>query len=206
MIMNMLSLRLIWLMIALPVLVADAQAKDALGVRGDGTSAIGVDPYGPDGVYAEIPERDEFGRDQLAMFREWNPDPVGRHDVNLNALNPLLAKVLRRAQADNPELRFVIGSGRRDQTLQQKALEWGWSRTRSSPHQSGNAVDVWPLDARGRVRFDPEMQHRIGNAIRQAAAQLGIPIRWGGSFHSFKNMDRSHFELVSFDRRAGAIH
>src|SRR4051812_1450886 len=32
---------------------------------------------GPAGVYAKIPARDEYGRDQLAMFRAWNPDPVG---------------------------------------------------------------------------------------------------------------------------------
>jgi peptidoglycan LD-endopeptidase CwlK len=24
-----------------------------------------------------------------------------------------------------------------------------------------------------------------------------VPIRWGGGFHGFKDMDRSHFELVS---------
>ena len=85
--------------------------------------------YGPGGVYAKIPARDEFGRDQLAMFREWNPDPVGNNEANLRALNPALARVIAKAQADNPELPFVIGSGLRDPQLQAKAVAWGWSRT-----------------------------------------------------------------------------
>ena len=42
--------------------------------------------HGPGGVYARIPERDEFGRDQLAMFRTWNPDPVTNNEANLRAM------------------------------------------------------------------------------------------------------------------------
>jgi peptidoglycan LD-endopeptidase CwlK len=155
--------------------------------------------YGPGNVYGKIPERDEFGRDQLAMFREWNPDPVGNHEANLRTVDPLLAKVVRKAQSDNPGLRFVIGSGRRDDKLQRKAVAWGWSKTKDSPHRSGNAVDLWPLDAEGGITFDPKSQSRIGAAMRRAAAELGVLIRWGGNFHSFKHLDRSHFELDRTD-------
>jgi cell wall-associated NlpC family hydrolase len=130
------------------------------------------------------------------MFRVWNPDPVGNHEANLLTLNPALVRVVRKAQADNAGLRFVIGSGRRNGRLQRMAVAWGWSRTRHSPHRSGNAVDLWPLDRAGRVVFDPQAQNRIAAALRQAAAELGVPIRWGGRFHGFKDMDRSHFELV----------
>jgi peptidoglycan LD-endopeptidase CwlK len=151
---------------------------------------------GPAGVYARVPARDEYGRDQLAMFRAWNPDPVGNHEANLRALNPALAKVVRRAQADNPNLRFVVGSGRRDAKLQRMALAWGWSRTRDSPHRTGDAVDLWPLDREGHVDFDPQSQNRIATAMRKSAAELGVAIRWGGHFHGYKHMDRSHFELV----------
>src|SRR4051812_43723209 len=55
--------------------------------------------YGPGGVYTRIPARDEFGRDQLAMFRAWNPDPAGNHAANLRAIRPALARVVREAQA-----------------------------------------------------------------------------------------------------------
>ncbi|WP_048708297.1 M15 family metallopeptidase [Microvirga massiliensis] len=174
-------------------------AKDGSGIAPRGSPNVtGSRLYGPGDVYANIPVRDEFGRDQLAMFREWNADPVTNHEANLEALNPLLAKVVRKAQADSPGLRFVIGSGRRNGELQRKAVAWGWSNTRDSPHRSGNAVDLWPLDARGHVTFDPEPLNRIATAMKKAAAALGVPIRWGGHFLGFKDMDRSHFELALY--------
>jgi hypothetical protein len=162
-----------------------------------GASGPGGELYGPSGVYARIPARDEFGRDQLSMFRAWNPDPIGSEDLNLKALNPRLAAVVRKMRADHPELRFVIGSGRRDRRLQQLAFAWGWSRTRNGSHQTGDAVDIWPLDPQGRVYFDPVAQNRIGAAMTKAAADLGLRVRWGGKFHGFKDGDRSHFELAS---------
>jgi peptidoglycan L-alanyl-D-glutamate endopeptidase CwlK len=151
---------------------------------------------GPGGVYATIPAQDEYGRDQLAMFRSWNPDPVGNHETNLRTLHPVLARVVQKKKADNPNLRFVIGSGRRDGRLQRMAVAWGWSRTQDSPHRTGRAVDLWPLDRESRISFDPQAQNRIAVALRKAAGELGVPIRWGGRFHGFKDMDRSHFELV----------
>ena len=152
--------------------------------------------YGPGDVYANIPERDELGRDQLSMFRAWNPDPVGDNDASLRAINPSLAQVVRRAQAANPGLRFVIGSGKRSRHLQEMAFAWGWSRTPHSLHQTGDAVDLCPLDSYGHVSFDPVIQKRIGAAMKKAAADLGVAIRWGATFHGFKENDRSHFELA----------
>ncbi|MBA1155644.1 M15 family metallopeptidase [Microvirga mediterraneensis] len=157
-----------------------------------------IDPslHGPGGVYAKIPARDDLGRDQLVMFRAWNPDPVGSHEANLRALNPVLASVVRKAQDDIQGQRFVIGSGKRDGRLQRMAVTWGWSRTQDSMHRSGNAVDLWPLDRDGRVIFDRTAQSRIAEAMKRAAMELGVALRWGGHFQSFKNADRSHFELA----------
>jgi peptidoglycan LD-endopeptidase CwlK len=187
----------LWLLIVAPICVATnaaAQHEPGVGPRSgpDHSSQL---LYGPGGVYAKIPARDEFGRDQLAMFRAWNPDPLGKHEANLRTLAPKLAKVVRKTQADNPGLRFVIGSGRRDTKLQRQAVAWGWSRTRDSRHRSGEAVDLWPLDLEGHVTFDPGTQNRIALALKSAGMELGVPIRWGGRFHGYRDMDRSHFEL-----------
>lgn len=179
-----------------PGLAQEASASAAAADRRGIADAHRWPSYGPGDVYANVPETDDRGRDQIAMFRAWNPDPVGSHEANLAAINPVLARVVRKAQADNPRLRFVIGSGKRDARLQRAAVAWGWSRTRASPHQSGDAVDLWPLDAFGRVDFDPALQNRVGAAMKKAAAELGVPLRWGGGFQSFKHRDRSHFELV----------
>lgn len=178
-------------------LVGSALAKDETADTRRSPTASNSALYGPGDVYANIPAKDEFGRDQLAMFRLWNPDPVGLHEANLNAINPMLAEVVRRARADHPGLLFVIGSGRRDDKQQRKAVAWGWSRTMDSPHRVGNAVDLWPLDAQGRVLFDPPTYSQVSAAMRQAAAKLRVSLRWGGHFHSFKDMDRSHFELAT---------
>jgi len=158
-------------------------------------------PFGPGGVYARIPVFDEFGRDQIAMFRAWNSDPVGNHEANLRALDPALSAIVRRAQESLPDLRFVIGSGRRDRDQQAQAVVWGWSRTRGSAHRSGRAVDLWPLDGQGRVVFEPAPLGRIAAAMRKAAAENGVRIRWGGHFGRYKGQDRSHFELATRRQR-----
>lgn len=194
------NVRSLHLRLPIVVLLGFGPNAAAQGATGIGSRLLPDIPAhllsGPGGVYAKIPARDEYGRDQLAMFRAWNPDPVGHHEANLRSLNSTLANVVRKAQTDNPGLRFVIGSGRRSGKLQRQAVAWGWSRTQDSPHRSGNAVDVWPLDPEGHVYFDRQVQNRIAMALKKAATELGVPIRWGGYFHGFKDMDRSHFELV----------
>jgi peptidoglycan L-alanyl-D-glutamate endopeptidase CwlK len=148
-------------------------------------------------VYDRIPVYDEHGREQIPMFRAWNPDPVGNHPTNLRVLEPTLARIVRRAQAAIPDLRFVIGSGRREREQQRQAVAWGWSLTQSTAHRTGRAVDLWPLDLQGRVVFDPALQNRIAAAMKAAASRAGVRIRWGGHFRGYQHQDRSHFELVS---------
>lgn len=158
------------------------------------------------GVYARIPVHDELGREQIPMFRAWNPDPVGNHQANLRALDPVLARIVLDAQAAMPDQRFVIGSGRRDRVQQRQAVAWGWSRTRSTAHRAGRAVDLWPLDPEGRVVFDPALQSRIAAAMKRAASVAGVRIRWGGHFRGYKHKDRSHFELASPGMRPKALN
>jgi hypothetical protein len=182
--------------LAAALVLGAANGGLAAGAPAKQRQAASGSPYGPGDVYAKIPPKDEYGRDQLAMFRAWNPDPLGNDAANLAAVDPLLARTIRRARADNPGLRFVIGSGRRSAALQRLAVSWGWSMTRGSLHRTGSAVDLWPLDEKGRVDFDPAALNRVGAAMKRAAAELGVPIRWGDTFHGFKDMDRSHFQIA----------
>jgi muramidase (phage lysozyme) len=161
--------------------------------RPEGTSRP-AGRFGPGDVYSRIPERDGRGEDQISKFLRWNPDPVGNHEANLNSVEPSLAQVVRRAQQANPNLRFVVGSGKRDAELQKEAVRWGWSRTEDSNHLDGNAVDIWPVDEQGRVFFEEGTQRAIAKAIKGAAAEMGVSLRWGGNFKSFR--DLPHFELV----------
>lgn len=157
-------------------------------------------PYGPGDVYGNVPPIDDRGRDQLAMFRTWNPDPVGNEERLLLGVRPELGALVRKVRADNPALPFVVGSGLRSEAEQRQAQIWGWSpgrrRGARSPHGrshvEGRAVDLWPLDGDGRVTFDPLLQARLGAAVRSASRELAIALSWGGAW---RRPDPSHFEL-----------
>ena len=191
-----------------PSRVAAMPVREAQAIRRPRRAAAPVgepdeDRYGPNGIYANVPPIDDEGRDQLTMFRAWNSDPIGNHDRNLAAIDQRLAAVVRRAQATNPGLRFVIGSGRRTEAEQAQAGRWGWS-PRLNPfsrnvalrkHIDGLAVDLWALDGNGRVTFDPRLQGAVAGAMAQAARDLRVGILWGGAWRSARK-DPPHFELV----------
>lgn len=169
--------------------------------------------HGPNGIYANIPPKDEkTGADQLSRFNQWNPDPIGNQDKNLAAVHPDLAAVVKQAQADNPNLHFVVGNGVRTAEQQDTAKAWGWSKVGApkgtladfanksggaTSHMNGTAVDLWGLDPNGKVQFEPGQQQQIAQAMKAAATKLGVSMNWGGDWKSFQ--DKPHFEL------AGAI-
>lgn len=143
-------------------------------------------------IYSKIPEKDSLGlTNQRARFMEWNPDPIGNEAANLAAINPELAKVVRRAQQISG-VKFVVGSGKRDAAMQEKAKKWGWSKTLDSDHLGGNATDLWPLDEDGAIVFDPARQAKIAAAMKQSAQELGVQLDVGADW---KHPDRPHFGI-----------
>ncbi|HWD12240.1 MAG TPA: M15 family metallopeptidase [Pseudochrobactrum sp.] len=144
-------------------------------------------------AYAKIPAKDDRGEDQIAKFMEWNPDPVGNHESNLKSIEPSLAKVITRAQ-ELTDVKFVLGSGKRDKAMQKKAKAWGWSKTEDSDHEHGDAADLWIVDKDGAIRFDDKASYqKVSAAMKQAAQELGRDIDWGGDWKTFK--DNPHFGL-----------
>jgi muramidase (phage lysozyme) len=146
-----------------------------------------IDPYG------RIPATDTRGEDQRAKFRQWNSNPVANEAANEAAIDPALAGVVDRAK-QIAGTNFVIGSGRRDAGMQQKAVDWGWSKTNDSDHLGGGAVDLWPVDANGQVVFDPQKQAQIVQAMKQAAKEKGVDLDPGADWSRFK--DVPHFGMV----------
>lgn len=69
--------------------------------------------------------------------------------------------------------------------------------TMNSNHMTGRAVDLVPY-INGRVEWDNNgrlgLWPKIANAMKLAAAELGIPLIWGGDWT--KTVDRPHFELA----------
>lgn len=105
-----------------------------------------------------------------------------------------LVRVAQLAYELSP-VKFIITEGLRTVDRQRELLRAGASRTMNSRHITGHALDVAAL-VDGRVRWDWPLYRQIADAFKQAAAQLGVPIVWGGDWRTFK--DGPHFEL---DRR-----
>lgn len=156
-------------------------------MTGDATTSRIVSP-----AYLGLPQRGGKGEDQHAQFMEWNPDPIGNHEKNLEQVNMDLAKVVRLAQT-KAKTKFVVGSGKRDAKLQKKAVEWGWSKTEDSDHLDGGALDLWPVNAKGQVHFTTADQKEIVRAMKEAAKELGIQLDVGADWKSFKDMP--HFAI-----------
>lgn len=179
--------------------VAPSTVKGVLGqVRGTQVASldpsIGL-PSSPSDPYSNIPDVDSKGvSGQREKFRQWNSDPVGNHEKNLQTIEPKLADVVRKAQ-EYSAIKFVVGAGKRDAETQKKAVDWGWSKTEDSDHLHGGAVDLWPVDASGAVKFDPKTQTEIVKAMKKAAKELGVKLDVGADWKRFK--DLPHFGLKS---------
>jgi hypothetical protein len=174
---------------------ASARPRDVYGAMGlsvpDEAPKPAVVPAPISPAYASIPDVDDQGRaGQRQKFAEWNPDPIGNNATYQAELAPNLQKVIELAHKYSP-VQFVVGSGKRDEAQQRKAIQWGWSKTIDSDHLKGSAADLWPIKA-DKVRFDPADQKLIIKAMRKAAKELGVKLDFGERFG-----DLPHFALKS---------
>jgi len=87
---------------------------------------------------------------------------------------------------------FVIIEGLRTVERQRKLVTEGASTTMNSRHLTGHAVDIVPLIG-GKVRWDWPLYEVLAVAVKKAASELEVMIKWGGDWTTFK--DGPHFEL-----------
>lgn len=111
--------------------------------------------------------------------------------ARLNGVHPDLVKVVKRAIGIS-EVDFTVLEGLRTLTRQKQLLAAGATKTLNSRHLTGHAVDLGALVA-GSVRWDWPLYYKIAAAMKQAAAELSIPVEWGGDWRSFK--DGPHWQL-----------
>ena len=115
-----------------------------------------------------------------------------RSERNLQGVHPDLVKVIRRART---QASFIVTEGVRTVERQRQLVAAGASRTMSSRHLTGHAVDVAALVGT-EVRWDWPLYKRIADVVKQEALKEGVSIVWGGDWRTFR--DGPHFEL---DRR-----
>ena len=111
--------------------------------------------------------------------------------ANLQGVHPDLVSVVRRA-IQITTVDFTVTEGLRTKKRQRELVARGASRTMNSRHLTGHAVDLaaW-VD--GTVNWEWPNYRKIAAAMKTAAAELGVPIEWGGDWVTFK--DGPHFQL-----------
>lgn len=114
-----------------------------------------------------------------------------RSQMRLKGVHPDLIKVVERA-IEITEIDFAVLEGVRSKTRQEQLVKAGASQTMRSRHLTGHAVDLGAYVA-GSVRWDWPLYHKLAVAVKQAAAELQIPIEWGGDWTTFK--DGPHWQL-----------
>lgn len=115
-----------------------------------------------------------------------------RSESRMAGVHKDLVKVVRRA-IEITDVDFTVGEGLRTQARQRQLVAQGASKTMNSRHLTGHAVDLIALDDDGKVSWDWPLYHRIAAAMKQAAAEVGVPIEWGGDWKTFP--DGPHYQL-----------
>ena len=96
----------------------------------------------------------------------------------LGEVHPDLQKVVNLA-IQLTDTDFTVLEGLRSKTRQAQLVAAGSSKTMDGRHLTGHAVDLgaW-ID--NKVSWDWDHYYKIAAAMKRAAAQLNIPIVWGG--------------------------
>ena len=88
---------------------------------------------------------------------------------------------------------FIVTDGIRTTQRQRELVRAGKSKTMRSRHLTGHAVDLCASHGPKDVSWDEADLRAIAAKMKQAAAELGVPIEWGGDWKKF--VDMPHFQL-----------
>lgn len=109
----------------------------------------------------------------------------------LEGVHPDLVRVVKKAAAISA-LDFTVLEGLRTLERQKKLFAQRATQTMKSRHLTGHAVDLAPMVG-GEVRWDWPLYHRLADIVKQAAADEGVAVEWGGDWKTFK--DGPHWQL-----------
>lgn len=91
-----------------------------------------------------------------------------------------LVAVVHRAIELSPQ-DFAVHDGTRTIEEQRRLVASGAAQTLDSRHLTGHAVDLVPY-VNGKLRWEWPPIYVIADAVRTAARELGVPLRWGGAW------------------------
>ena len=99
----------------------------------------------------------------------------------LEGVDERLVKVVCRA-ITLTDTDFGVIQGLRTEEEQKELVAKGASKTMKSKHLDGLAVDLMAY-INGRGSWELNVYDNIANAMREAAVDEGVPIRWGAAWH-----------------------
>jgi hypothetical protein len=102
------------------------------------------------------------------------------HD-RLFGVNPKLVAVVNRA-IELTTVDFGVTEGLRTVETQEAYVKAGKSQTMNSKHIGGNAVDLVAY-INGEVSWELNVYDNIADAMRQAAIENDLPLRWGAAWN-----------------------
>lgn len=118
----------------------------------------------------------------------------------LKGVHPDMVRVVKYA-IDITEADFTVHDGIRLYSEQLEYVRSGVSRTMNSKHLPqtdgfGHAVDLVPY-INGKLRWEWPPIYRIAEAVRQAADDLGVPVRWGGTWNALNGTTEKPEQLLA---------
>jgi peptidoglycan L-alanyl-D-glutamate endopeptidase CwlK len=119
-----------------------------------------------------------------------------RSEACLAGVHPDLGKIIRLAAAHTP-VPYIVIHGLRDLDEERANVAKGVSQTLHSRHLPNRqgfacAVDIAAAPG-GHISWDAALYRHIAVSVKAAAAELGLPVEWGGDWKSLK--DWGHFQL-----------
>jgi peptidoglycan L-alanyl-D-glutamate endopeptidase CwlK len=120
-----------------------------------------------------------------------------RSRARLIGVHPDLVEIVKLA-IQRTAVDFTVVEGVRTLAQQREYVTKGASQTMNSYHLPqadglGHAVDLAPL-VRGAIPWnDWQAFADLAGVVKACAAELGVPVEWGGDWKSFK--DGPHFQI-----------
>lgn len=114
----------------------------------------------------------------------------------LEGVKKELADVVKRA-IEITEIDFGVTEGLRTVEKQRELVERGASQTMASKHITGDAVDLVAYIG-PKVCWELTVYDEIADAMRQAAKELDVNLRWGAAWHKqLTGVDMTAEELMN---------
>ena len=126
---------------------------------------------------------------------------------NLIGVDPELVAVVERA-IQITTVDFAVTEGLRTEAKQRELVAKGASQTMNSKHLKGEAVDLVAFIG-GRISWELNLYDDIADAMRLAALEINVGVRWGAAWnvpdirHWSGTMEQAMHHYIDTRRKLG---